>query len=335
MVNDPVDLSGQQPRWPTPARRLWQRCAAEAAADGELWRRPARGGDERLRVALARRGGQDPAHLTVVDGVRAVALALADVHHRVVLHTPTFLGVRPQFGSGTTVTFAADLDVRLEPGDLLVLTSPARNPDGDTLDAPARAAAVAHLDAGVRVLVNETYREWHPHAPRVPGAETMSSLHKVAGVGARLGYVESPRFLDDSVPHLAATEPPLVWQRTWALFLERDGLDILTAANVATSAASARAFDAALADTAGNTAPASGPHRLTPLPAGVDEPEALHRLATNGYLAVGGTHFASPAPALRFCFIGVSTEDAAALPPLLDRLGLIAPEPLPTRGGTS
>jgi histidinol-phosphate/aromatic aminotransferase/cobyric acid decarboxylase-like protein len=322
MVNVTVDLSGRQPRWPAAARRLWARCAAEACEDEELWRRPARGGDDRLRAALASRYDLEPEHLTIVDGVRAAALALAEKHRRVVLHTPAFLGIRAQLDSRATVSCTPNLDEPLEPGDLLVLTSPARNPDGMTLGTDDHLAIAGHLDAGVRVLVNETYRDWCPDASRVPGAETMASFHKVAGVGARLGYVNSPAFLEDSVPHLAATEPPLIWQRTWALFLERDGMDPLVNTNVVASEKSAQAYDDALAELIDVVRPASGPHRLLPLSDKAPE-QAVRRLAEHGYRAVEGTHFAAAVPSLRFCFIGVEPEDAAALPQVLDQLGLL------------
>ncbi len=329
MVKEPVDLSGAQPRWPEHARDLWARCATRAAQDAELWRRPAAGGDPKLRAALAARYGLDPAHLTVVAGVRAAALALRDQHRTVAVESPTFLGLSAQLGGGQPLTQVDDLSTPLEPGTLLVVTSPARNPDGACLGDADRSAIVAHLAAGVRVIVNETYREWYPAFPRVPGADVMASLHKIAGIGARLGFVHSPTFLEASVPHLAATEPPLPWQRTWALFLEGGGLDELVAATVQPSAAAAAAYDAILDElrrpqAAGAAiAPRSGPHRVLPLPGGVTEQEALQRLDEAGYLANPASAFGMRAPAVRFCFVGVDTPVAVNLPAVLAELGLL------------
>jgi len=328
MVREPVDLSGAQPRWPTAARDLWARCALRVAQDVELWRRPAAGGDSKLREALAVRYRLDPAHLTVVAGVRAAALALREQHRSVAVESPTFLGLATQLGRGRPLNQVDDFITPLERGTLLVITSPGRNPDGANLSDADRTAIGAHLAAGVRVMVNETYREWCPAFPRVPGAEVMASLHKIAGVGARLGFVHSPTFLDASVPHLAATEPPLPWQRIWALFIEEGGLDELVEATVQPSAAAAAAYDTALDElsrpyASAALAPRAGPHRVFPLPGGVTEQNALHRLGLAGYLANPASAFGMRAPALRFSFVGVDTAVAAHLPAVLAELSLL------------
>jgi DNA-binding transcriptional MocR family regulator len=175
--------------------------------------------------------------------------------------------------------------------------------DCDRLDAWATS--------GVRVVVNATYLWFRPAAPRPRRAEVLISLHKLAGVGARLGVVTGERFFAEGVPELAAAGPPPGWQATWASFLASGGADLLMAANVVPAALAAQIFDEAAGSVIDSlTLAPSGPNRLLRLGDGLTENDVVNRLAERGFRVSPGSAFDSPEPAVRATFTGVSVDEA-------------------------
>jgi hypothetical protein len=300
-----IDLTGVSPRWPVRARRLWRRCLREAAKVTSAWETFCFQGDELLRAQLGRIHGLDPERLTITASVRAAALTYGRRETRIRLEQPCFDAIAYTL-SGARLERSSWAALIHQPDERLVwLTSPARNPDGATLTA-AECAALA----GRRVVVNGAYLWFAPDAPRVPGADLLGSLHKIAGRGARLAWVHSEDFAEIAVPELIGTTPPPAWQRAWALFAARGGLAELASAVVAGTSAAVAAFRA----TATIELPTvDGPNMVLPLAAGVGVDEAVRRLAERGFLLLPATPFGIPFPALRATFTGVAPDSAGEL----------------------
>jgi DNA-binding transcriptional MocR family regulator len=321
-----ADLGGAQPRWPEEAVELWAGCAAAAARRVDLWRVPAPRGEDLLREQLGTALDLDPGRLTVVGSVRAAAVTYARRHGRIVLERPGWRGLTAALAgsrarvhrAGTEALAGADWPA----GSVLWLTSPHRNPDGGTLDSGLVAGLAAQLRAGLRVVLDEAYG-WFGAGPRVPGADLVGSLHKLGGVGTRIGWVHSADFFAGAVPELVGSTPSPVWQQAWGRFLAAGGLELLRAAVVTPALAAAAGFTAALRayDPAAVAVP--GPHRLIRLPSGVTEPEALRRLAAGGWSVGPGAAFDVGFPALRASFLGVDPESAARFAAALAGCGLI------------
>jgi DNA-binding transcriptional MocR family regulator len=268
-----ADFGGGQPPWPAEAVELWAGCAAAAARRPQLWRVPAPRGDDLLREQLAAAFDLDPDLLTVVGSVRAAALTYARRHGRVVLERPGWRGLTAALaGSRARVERAglAELAGADWPaGTVLWLTSPHRNPDGATLDAGLVSRLAGQVRGGRRLVLDEAYR-WFGAGPRVPGADLVGSLHKLAGVGARLGWVHSADFFDEAVPELVGSTPSAVWQHAWGRFLAAGGLELLHRAVVTPALAASAAFTAGLRAYAPGTPAVAGPHRLLRLPPRAD-----------------------------------------------------------------
>jgi 2-aminoadipate transaminase len=304
-----ADLGGTQPAWPAEAVELWAACAAAAARRPELWRVPAPQGDELLRERLSAALDLDAERLTVVGSVRAAAVTYARRHRRVVLERPGWQGLTAALtGSRATLERAGVAELaRTRPpaGTVLWLTSPHRNPDGHTLSAPLAGDLSGQVRAGARVVANEAYR-WFGAGPRVPGADLVGSLHKLGGLGSRIGWVHSAGFFDEAVPELVGSTPSAVWQHAWGRFLAAGGLALLHAAVVAPALAAGAAFDAELGGQA-----VAGPHRLLRLPSGAGEADTVGRLAAAGWSVGPGSAFGAEFPSVRLSFLGVSAEQAA------------------------
>jgi len=324
-----IDLTGRQPPWPSPAVALWLGCTEEAAREQDLWALPAPQGDERLRTAIGTRCRLDPAKLTVTSGARAAAITYARTARNLVLERPTFAGVEHVLRSGRGQVTGADWSELCGGGlpstSTLWVTSPARNPDGATLTDEQCRQLDVQIERGHRVVVNGTYSWWQPHSPRPANADLLGTLSKLGGMGVRLGWVYSDQFFTEAPPELLGGTPSCVWQRMWALFIERGGLSELGAVSVARSVRALHAFATGLAEH-GVRPPQDGgpsPHLLLDLAPGRSEDEARSRLAEVG-LAVGpGSAFAAGRPSVRVSFLSVDEDQAADAALRVVRAGVI------------
>jgi DNA-binding transcriptional MocR family regulator len=312
-----IDLSGAGPPWPPAARDIWRDCLLRATAAAEGWAALDYRGDPLLRQEIGRRHGVAPEHVTITAGVRAAALTYARREALILLERPGFDGVGYALsgaaGKVEQRSWARLLRAEPPPGAAVWLTSPGRNPDGASLSDADRRRLADRAARGHRIVINAAYGWFTPGVPAVAGADRLGSFHKVAGRGARLGWVESDRFFGEALPEIAGTTPPAAWQRAWGLFCAEGGLDLLAGAVVEDTRAALAAFDGELRGRAGAGAPpADGPNRLLPLAAGVEDTAALATLSAHGFALTSGAHFAAPWPALRATFTGVTPEQAAA-----------------------
>ncbi len=323
-----LDLTGAQPAWPGEAVERWQDCACAAARDAGLWRVPQPQGDEMLRERIGARFGLDPMMITITAGVRASALSYARLAPRILLERPTFPGVLSVLaGSGAAVELTGwerMLHGPLPGGCALWFTSPFRNPDGASLSAPDAAAIQERIRSGHRVIVNAAYSWFAGAVAPVGGADLLGTLHKVAGHGARLGWVCSPAFFAEAVPELLGTPPSPVWQRAWGLFLGTPEFAALERAVAAAAGASGAAFARRMHERGGMPA-AGAPHALLPLAPGWSEERAVARLREDGFLVSPGAPFHA-ADAVRASFLGVDEEGARAFADAVLDCGCLARE---------
>jgi DNA-binding transcriptional MocR family regulator len=321
-----IDLSGTFPRWSTETVSLWESCAREAARDDRLWRFPAPQGDDLLRERLGQALGLDPAHLTITVSIRAAALTYARTSPGIVVERPTFPGVVQVLRSSPAEVVMRNWDVLLSerpPGrPLLWLTSPFRNPDGATLTVGDHAMLRARIEAGQHVVINAAYLWYAPETPGVPGADLIGSLHKLGGIGTRLGWVHSATYFTEAVPELLGATPSPVWQRMWGLFLERDGAALLRQDVVEPALASSAAFRDALPWKTGGT----GPHGLLTLAPGIAEGRALRELEDAGFRVCAGGDFFCSRPSVRIAFLGVSPAGAERFAAAAATCGLFEPD---------
>jgi DNA-binding transcriptional MocR family regulator len=302
----------------------------------ELWRVPAPQGDEVLRGELGRLLAMDPESLTITASLRAAALTYARQASHIVLERPTFLGAWEVLRAGQARveqrTWEEILAGSMPAGATVWVTSPARNPDGRTLTAAETTRLAELLDSGHPLVVNETYRWFGPAAARVPGADAVGTLHKLVGVGSRIGWVASPTYFDSAFPEMLGTTPSRVWQRAWGLFLLRGGFELLQSAVIDPCLAAAGAFRAQLGEL-GYAAKFDGPNALLPLAEGTAEDEALAAWRRDGYLVTAGRYFRCAEPAARVTFLGVAAPDAAAFARAAAASGLLWQEPPSDTGG--
>jgi DNA-binding transcriptional MocR family regulator len=309
-----IDLMGRQPSWPSAVVKLWSACVAEAAAQPLLWAEPAPQGDDLLRDALGRDLGVEPSRLTITSGTRAAAVTYARTARHLLMERPTFAGARFVLQSGSAQRDHVSWDylctARLPASSTIWLTSPGRNPDGATLSAEQAAQLAARVAEGHRVVVNGTYAWWAPAAPVPSGADRVGSLSKLAGMGARIGWVDSESFFGAAPPELLGTSPSRVWQRAWALCIERAGLQQLRMACIDPSASAAQAFTEQLRRAGLPVVAAAGPSRLLALADGWTEERACAHLAGLGCLVAAGRDFFSWAPSIRLNFMTATMEQA-------------------------
>jgi DNA-binding transcriptional MocR family regulator len=241
-------------------------------------------------------------------------------------------------GAGADVALATWPEILRDPGGppeatVVWLTSPGRNPDGATLSPTDRERLAALAGRGYRVVVNGTYA-WYGGGPAPAAADSVGSLHKLRGVGARVGWAAGPGYFEEAFPELLGTPPSPVWQRAWGLFLREGGLALLRATILADTAAAKASFAGRLASAHGLRLPAfDGPSVLIPLAdgdpradgdsrahgdplagggAGVADAEDAARdaLERAGFRTVAARDFHASGPALRATFLGVTAGDA-------------------------
>jgi DNA-binding transcriptional MocR family regulator len=322
-----IDLSGSPAPWPAEAVEQWADCAARAARVADLWTVPAPRGDDVLREALAAALGFPPDQVTIVASLRAAALTYARRFRRIVVERPTYPGVLPVLaGAGADVALATWPEILRDPGGTpeataVWLTSPGRNPDGATLSPADRERLAALAGRGYRVVVNGTYA-WFVGGRAPAAADSVGSLHKLRGVGARVGWVAGPGYFEEAFPELLGTPPSPVWQRAWGLFLHEGGLALLRATILAETAAAKASFVGRLAAAHGLWLPDfDGPSVLIPLADGDPradaeadvadaEDAARDALERAGFRTVAARDFHASGPALRATFLGVTAGDA-------------------------
>jgi 2-aminoadipate transaminase len=314
------NLTGAPPVWPAPARALFDDSFAAASKATELWQTPAPRGDDLLRQELGHLLGVHADLITITAGVRAAALTYARTERRLAVERPTFPGVVHTLrAAGATVTLHDWAELPGVPMDTAVwVTSPFRNPDGRSLSAAERDALAARAAAGHRVVVNGAY-SWFGDHPVVPAADRLGSLHKIAGHGARIGWVVSSDFFDRATAELIGTPPSPVWQNAWGRFLRGGGAEMLIETTVAPALRAAAAFRERL------PGPHPGaPHTLLPLRRGVDEATALAYLAERSFRLNAGSDFFAEG-ALRASFAGVDAATGRRLADVITRSDLLLP----------
>jgi DNA-binding transcriptional MocR family regulator len=312
-----IDLSGRPPEWPSEAVELWGESVRRATGRGDLWRVPAPRGDDLLREQLGEQLRLDPEHLTITASLRAAVLTYARRYRRFLIERPTYPGVaETAVAAGAEVAFQPwdELFEQRAPataGTVVWLTAPCRNPDGADLRDPDRAGLARLAGSGRRVVVNGAYAWFSRDLRWPPGVDLAGTLHKLCGVGARLGWVYSRTYFDEAYPEMLATTPSRVWQHAWGLFLRDGGAALLRARLVDPSLQAAEAFGTRLRTAHGAALPAfTGTHAILPIATHLDEEAALAALAGRGFRLCPGSPFRCAAPALRVSFTGVGRDEA-------------------------
>jgi DNA-binding transcriptional MocR family regulator len=301
----PIDLTGRPELWGGPVLRLWRAAMTRALADVDPSLRAPLGGDRMLREYLAGELGVVAERVVITSGVRSAAVALVRPAGHVLVEHPTFLGV-PQVlsAAGIRVTSATWEQISCAAdGQAIWVTTPARNPDGRSLD-PALLGVLQELIACGRTVVCNTAYRWFAAPSAMPdGAVLVGTLHKLAGPGAHLGWVIDPPGGRDVAEALWFAAPPLHWQRAWGYFIRAGGVPVLRDRH-ADLAAARSAFLTEL----GLAASGAGPHVL--LRVTVPEEHAVAAVAAAGVLVSPGAAFAAPEPAIRVCLFGLSPAAA-------------------------
>jgi DNA-binding transcriptional MocR family regulator len=305
-----LDLTGASALWAEPLLRLWRACTERCLRELDPSMRAPRDGDELLRRELSAYLGTDPSTLTVTSGVRAAAGALARQCSEVVVERPTFLGVADVLTrQGIRVRFAAweSLAEQLLPASGIWITSPCRNPDGRTPDAALLASLAALASQGHRVLCDTAFSWFQPQQQLPPAFTRLGTMHKLAGPGARLGWVTSTDLPQSARAELGAGAPPWQWQRTWGYFIGAGGLAMMCARTELTMAARS-AFLSTLGDRSADLSGA-GPNVL--LQVALAGESAVTALRRHGVAVSVGSAFGAGTHSVRVCLDGITPELAS------------------------
>ncbi|MFE3760189.1 aminotransferase class I/II-fold pyridoxal phosphate-dependent enzyme [Streptomyces sp. NPDC059104] len=326
-----TDLTGRSPTWSPRARALWGDCLRRATRAADSWTERAWQGDESLRDQLGRVLGLDPEHLTITSGVRAAALTYARTERVIVMERPGFDGatfaLRDSRSRLLHRSWEHLLQGELPAGSALWLTHPARNPDGRTLTHAELRLLTDRIAQGHRVVLNSAYHWYAPTATRPEGADLVGGLHKIAGLGARIGWVHSRDYFARARPEIIATTPPQPWQRAWALFAAEGGLEDLAAWVTCRARTAVQVFGAAVGEPYAPLIPDTGPHALLPLAPGTDEKTAREAVARDGFVLTAGSCYGPSRPALRATFTDVPPYAAERFGRYVAGSPLFAPAP--------
>lgn len=314
-----MDLTGPVRPWP---ERLVARFGA--ALEWSLrtttwWRSPSPGGEPALLDRLGELFDVPADRTVVTGGVRHFAGDRAARHTAALLvEHPTFVDIPEIFAArGQQVRpFGWDALGTLpdsKPGAAaLWLTSPYRNPDGRSLDHDSTKTVEEFADRGGTVFANQVYGWFTPDGrppPAPRGAWTVTSLAKLAGGGARLGWATAPPGVAPYTGLVLTGAPPAAWQHAWASFLDGPTYRTLRQHCVEPTLEARRAFTRRMVDTVGWSITGGGMSLLLAC-AGVTEDEAVDLLARGGLRVSPGRDFASPVPAVRLAFSGVTAAEA-------------------------
>lgn len=306
-----IDLTGAHPALTVEAASLLRRAWRDAADHVDVNAAAPPLGLPSLRQALGRALGEDPDLILITAGVRAAIPVLGRRLAHTTLEIPTFNGV-------ATVLSALGYQPRLLPWPMMTgdggaawVTHPARNPDG----ASMTPLELQDLLGGAwsTVVVNESYRWYAPTrpVPALPGnAFAVGSLHKLAGPGARIGWIRGHDVpaLDRHLMRISGPSP--LSQQAWATFIDSGGLNALYPA--VTAAVDARtAFETAAGEALKTGLASVGPSLLATTPSPWTGPEAARRVHAAGVAVTPGEEFLGPADSVALFFTGISTEMAA------------------------
>lgn len=310
-----LDLTGPNAGWPAESQALWRRSLHAAELDATAWDTPPATGTQQLRAALAAELELPVEGLAVTGGIRGRVPVLLAGAERLLIEQPSFrsipvlarrTGIDVVEAGWEQILATADVD----PGRVLWMTSPARNPDGRTL-AEAEARRLEELSGrSLRVVVNQAYLWCAPDSPRPQSATLIGSLHKLAGGGAMLGWqwTEAP-----AGPHRpAGGGPPMIWQRAWAAFLEGGGLPRLVRHALIAPSRRCAQFRAALPASPGvRVSPGAGPSLIIELDSVLSDVELVDVFASEAVLVGAGSAFGQGGCTVRLCFTGVDDDDIA------------------------
>ncbi len=311
-----IDLTGPVPPWPDAARSSFAAAVSQALAAPDAWETPWLHGDSETRSSFARLLDRSPDRVLITGGVRAAALSLAALVVDAVVERPTFADVPGVLrAAGTPVRSRAWADFPGVPPAagrrLWWVTSPCRNPDGASVDTGTAAFLAERAAAGDLVVQNTTYQWFQPDHRLIPGALEVGTVSKLAGGGARIGWLVSPGPIEPAVLHRNSAGPARAWQRAWAGFVGSEGFALLRDSVTGTVRRAAAAFAGAVAAPRDAAAPPA-PFALLALPAGRAERDAVTELERRGVRVGAGADFQAPVPSLRVAFFGVDEAAAAA-----------------------
>jgi DNA-binding transcriptional MocR family regulator len=307
-----------------------------ALATPDRWSTPQPFGDRALLDRLGELFGAPEGRTHVTGGVRSFASAWAGRTRTAIVEQPSFSEIPEILAKAGPVRreswerMAQAAAESAEPATVW-LTTPARNPDGRSLDSDGLDVLEGLARAGHSVVVNQIYRWFEPAVPAPAGVWTVTSLAKLCGGGSRIGWAVSPTD-DPTDVALRACAPATVWQRAWASFLSERVVAALRADCVEPSVDARAACVDRLAQLLGWELPGAGlsvvlacsrPAPLDSAAGGDSSSEAgeLSRLAEAGILASPGAAFGMPVASIRLAFSGV---DAAQAREAADRIaGLV------------
>jgi DNA-binding transcriptional MocR family regulator len=283
-------------------------------------------GEPELLDRLAELFDSPPERTIVNGGVRQFATSWAVRTTIAIVEAPTFADIPVILGAGAAVrrlpwSALTNCSLADEPAGTIWLTNPFRNPDGRSLD-PALMAALDQLTGrGHAIVVNQVYR-WYEGANAVAAAPatawTVTSLAKLAGNGARLGWATATAA--DAIPRtLTSDGPPTAWQRAWARFLTRRNFQALWADCVEPTLDARQAFTRRVDELLGWNIPGGGPCVLLDC-VDMDEATVIALLAGQGLQASPGSAFENPVDSIRLSFSGTTAAEAKEAAERITRL---------------
>ncbi|QKW30106.1 aminotransferase class I/II-fold pyridoxal phosphate-dependent enzyme [Streptomyces seoulensis] len=309
-----LDLSGPPRPWPDGLVRRFAVAQARALDRPGCWGTPPPQGDPALLERLAELFSAPPGRTVVTAGVRQFAGAWAGRTRTALVERPGFADIAKVLSGAAAVralTWEELPGAARGAGEPVTfwVTSPARNPDGRSLDGADRAALSALAAAGHQVVVNQVYRWFAPPEDPPAGCWSVTSLAKLCGGGSRLGWAVLPEG-ERPPPSLSACGPATAWQRAWAGFLDAPTLAALRASCVEPTLEARRVFTGRLGDLLGWRFAGAG-MSLTLHWRGASEERVTALFAEHGLKVGPGSAFDAREGSVRLAFSGVDAHEAA------------------------